>query len=346
MRLKRPPKLSAAVTVRIASNFDDPIVAPERWNRLLARGPTESVNLTYEWQRNWWESFGRGKLLLIVVERNGRPACIAPWFVEHGMVFNICPEDQLDFVGRLSGPNEIEALFRYVLEAVPEFQGLKLYFIPQSSPTTEFLKAAANRLDLACFEENAFPSPRLDLAAEPELAIRHTRKKSLLRHENYFHRMGNLQTHHMSAASEIIPHLEEFFAQHIARRSATPSPSLFAEPKQRDYYHRIVNTIGPKGWLRFSRIDWNGRAIAFHFGLSYRGRYLFGIPSFDIELAQHSPGEVLLRQLLLAAIEEKATTFDFGIGDEAYKYRFATSEVRLVTWGIYPKSSSQREGIR
>ena len=151
--------------------------------------------------------------------------------------------------------------------------------------------------------------------------------------------------HHTSTAADIRPQLEDFFAQHNARRGATESPSLFAEPRQRDYYHNVVTTIGPKGWLRFTRIEWNGRAIAFHLGLSYRGRYLFGIPSFDIELAQHSPGEVLLRQLLLAAIEEKASTFDFGIGDEAYKYRFATSEAQLVTWGIYPKSMCAREGL-
>ena len=91
-------------------------------------------------------------------------------------------------------------------------------------------------------------------------------------------------------------------------------------------------------------LTWNGRAIAFHFGLSYRRRFLFGIPSFDIELQDHSPGEVLLRQLILAAIEEGATVFDFGPGEEAYKYRFATSEVRLVTWGIYPKQSPYLSG--
>ena len=45
------------------------------------------------------------------------------------------------------------------------------------------------------------------------------------------------------------------------------------------------------------------------FGASYAGRYLFGIPSFAIEFSRHSPGEVLLRQLILAAIEEGAESF-------------------------------------
>jgi CelD/BcsL family acetyltransferase involved in cellulose biosynthesis len=48
----------------------------------------------------------------------------------------------------------------------------------------------------------------------------------------------------------------------------------------------------------------------------------------------------LLRHLVLAAIEENAHTFDFGFGDEAYKYRYATDVVRLQTWGLYPSVST------
>ena len=36
--------------------------------------------------------------------------------------------------------------------------------------------------------------------------------------------------------------------------------------------------------------------------------------------------------------EEHADCFDFGIGDEAYKYRFATRVPHLHTWGLYPSS--------
>ena len=59
--------------------------------------------------------------MLIVVEREGEPVCIAPLFVEHGMVFNICPEDQLDFVGHVTGPEIIEAVLRAVLRKCARF---------------------------------------------------------------------------------------------------------------------------------------------------------------------------------------------------------------------------------
>ena len=50
----------------------------------------------------------------------------------------------------------------------------------------------------------------------------------------------------------------------------------------------------------------------------------------------HSPGEVRLRQLLLAAINEGASAFDFGIGEEVFKRRFATQVCGVQTWGPHP----------
>lgn len=325
---------------RVVSDFDDPAVAPHIWRRLLARGHTNAVNLTWEWQRNWWNTFGRGELLLIVAERDEEPECIAPLFAENGMIFNICPEDHLDFVGS-AAPDVLAAIIETACESVPGFQGMRLYFLPDTSPTGTYLARAAERLGLECIRETTLRAPFLDIATHRDAAIACTRKKSLLRHESYFRRNGALLIEHARTTEEILPQLDTFFEQHVARRAATPHASLFVDNRQRDYYRSIVANVAPTGWLRFTRIDWNDRAIAFHFGLSYRRRFLLGIPSFDIELQEHSPGEVLLRQLILAAIGEDAKIFDFGPGDETYKYRFATGEANLATWGIYPKSAQR-----
>ena len=62
-------------------------------------------------------------------------------------------------------------------------------------------------------------------------------------------------------------------------------------------------------------------------------------PAFAIELARHSPGEVLLRQLLLRVIEESAHTFDFGLGDETFKRRFANHTQTVRDFGLYPANA-------
>jgi CelD/BcsL family acetyltransferase involved in cellulose biosynthesis len=345
VRLKLPGETPTGLRVQTISSFDDPLVAPRRWNELLAQNQHDFVNLTWEWQRNWWNSFGRGQLMLLLIEQDGQPVCIAPLFAQDGMVFNLCPEDQLDFVGSAS-TDVMRMVMQAVLDRVPNFLGLKLYFIPDTSITGAALERAAEQLGLTCVQEETLAAPRLDMAAHPDLASRHARKKSLLRHENGLRRRGQLTVTHTREAADIMPQLDEFFRQHIARRNATPHPSRFVDAKQREYYRSIVRNIGPHGWLRFTRLELNEEPIAFHLGLSYQGRFLYGVPSFNIAFERNSPGEVLLRQLLLAAVDEGASLFDFGPGEEAYKDRFATSAVRLVTWGVYPRQSFHQRTAR
>jgi CelD/BcsL family acetyltransferase involved in cellulose biosynthesis len=328
----------AALDVRLLSGFDEPILAPEPWDRLLHTGDSDVVFLTRQWQQAWWESFGRGRLLLIAVERKGELAALAPLFAEAGMVFFVGSggSDYLDFAGDIGDLDVLAAILDVAREQTPDFVGFRFYHVPDRSHTGRRLQAAAGRLGLVCFDEGDLPAPALALAAQPETAQAAVARKSLLRHERFFRREGGLEVEHLRHGEAILSHLEELFAQHVARWQGTPYPSLFLQPAQREFYRRVAALAGDTGWLRFTRLIWQGRTIACHFGFNYRGSYLWYKPAFAIDLAQRSPGEALLRQLLLAAIEEGAHTFDFGLGDEPFKRRFATQIATVRTWGLYP----------
>lgn len=327
---------TSRVHTRVLAGFDDPFLGPERWAKLLSLGETDTMSLTWPWQRAWWGSFGRGRLLLITAEREGNAVACAPLFADGGMIFNLCPEDRLDFLGDIGDPEVLDALLLTARQQVSDFVGFRFYFIPDESSTGQRLQEAARRIGLRCWDEGSLPSPWIDITGRPDEAVACTRKKSLIRHERSFLRDGALKVCHLRETAVILPQLPVLFEQHVSRRAATPHPSLYLDPARVAYWRHLVTVLGPTGWLRFTRVDWNDRPIAFHLGHCYRGRYMLGIPTFSIDLAQRSPGEVLLRQLLLAAIHEGADCFDFGIGDEGYKYRFATHVRHLRTWGLYP----------
>ena len=141
---------------------------------------------------------------------------------------------------------------------------------------------------------------------------------------------------HIGDAETIEEHLDEFFQQHVERWKGTDSPSLFLDVKQREFYRRLSVVATDAGWLRFTRVVWNDRAVAAHFGFNYRRKFLWYKPTFAIDLAKKSPGEVLLRNLLLRAMSEGCDAFDFGLGNEAFKSRFATQVNYVRTWGLYP----------
>jgi CelD/BcsL family acetyltransferase involved in cellulose biosynthesis len=333
---------SEPIGTRVLDSFYDTALGARTWNTLLSAGDTDTVFLTWEWQKAWWDIFGRGKLLLIVAERASQAVALAPLFLDGGMLFFIGSggSDYLDFVGNVGEPGLLARLLETARQNAPGAVGFRFYHVPDSSHTGECLQAAAASLGLTCFDEGELPAPALDLRPDPAVAAAAASKKSLLRHERVLQRQGQLEVHHFQNASDILPALPILFEQHISRWAGTDSPSLFIHPAQRRFYERLTQTGSKVGWLRFTRLDWNGRPIACHFGFCHRGNFMWYKPSFEVALARRSPGEVLLRRLLLAAIDEGAHTFDFGLGDEAFKQRFATRINRVRTWGLYPQRNT------
>lgn len=331
---------NSSVQIVRLDGFDDSRLTSAQWSALLARGDTKSVFLTWEWQRAWWDTFARGKLLVIAARRHGEWQAVAPLFADAGMVFftGSGGSDYLDFIGDVSDPAILVELLRAARNSVEGFLGFRFYHVPDKSRTGKVLSQCARHLHLGMFDEGDFAAPKLNLAQNQESA----EKENLVRREHWFRREGQLRVEHFRDAESIKPCLPAFFDQHIARWSATPYPSLFNDPMQRRMYERITALATNSGWLRFTRVTWNDRPIAFHYGFCYRNSYLWYKPAFAVEFAKRSPGSVLLRQLLLAAMAEGATEFDFGLGDEAFKSRFSTHVEKVRTWGLYPLSTCSK----
>jgi CelD/BcsL family acetyltransferase involved in cellulose biosynthesis len=323
-----------AITTRVISSFDE--FAPRAWRSLLAKGATDEIFLTFAWQSAWWKTFGRGQLLLIIAERDGEAIAMAPLFADCGMVFFVGSggSDYLDFVGDISEPDVLDELLSTAIQHVRDFVGFRFYHVPDSSPTGDLLRAAALRLGWSCYDESEIAAPQMTMRVAATAAD----KKSLVRHERAFEREGDLRIEHLSDAEAISPHLDDFFRQHIDRWEVTAYPSLFIDERQKEFYRRLTEAASEAGWLRFARVLWNQRPIAYHFGFNYDGKFLWYKPTFAIDLAKKSPGEVLLRNLLLQAMAEDCDTFDFGLGDEAFKHRFATQVNYVRTWGLYPSA--------
>ena len=303
------------------------------------------IFMTYQWQKAWWQVFGRGKLLIVVAKRDENILAIAPLFEDQSMIFFVGSggSDYLDFIGNITDKEVLENMLVLASKEVSDFLGFRFYHIPGSSQTPRILSDVATHQGWYSCEEGDLPSPVLELEKFPEQAHQATRKKSLVRHEAWFTRNGGFETHHYVNGHDVFPLLDEFFDQHIKKWDQTLFPSLFYDEKQRLFFRKLSEELSEAGWLRFTRLFWEGRSIAFHFGFNYKGSFLWYKPSYNIDMASHSPGEVLLRQLILQAQKEEAHQFDFGLGDEAFKKRFATNVPVVHTWGLYPLSSVTKD---
>ena len=110
----------------------------------------------------------------------------------------------------------------------------------------------------------------------------------------------------------------------------TTSTTFRTTPSRR--VARIAKTMIRTGCA----VERNGRPVAYDYNLCYRGRWHMWRGSFAIDFAQRSPGAVMTRHVLLAAIEDGAEIVDWGPGPMSYKLDLATRVENVCWWGTSP----------
>ena len=322
------------MTVRFVARLEEVDVVG--WSGLVESLPETSVFCLPTWASVWWATLGMGSTRVAIAEDRQGITAVVPLFELGDMLFLIgcVGADHLDIAWERGHNDVLEEVLAAVFTTFPNIVGLQLHQLKRDSDTTAALARASARLGLIMTEDDQLSAPFFSLT--PERVTATTAKKSLRRHENWFRQNGELRVDHLRAASDVENALPAFFDQHIRRWAGTAYPSLFEDHRNRRFYECLVQPATEEGWLRFTRVLWNERPIAYHYGFCLGGRYLWYKPSFEIELSEHSPGEVLLRHLIWAAADEGAAVFDFGLGQEPFKDRFSESRIDMVTIGIYP----------
>lgn len=99
---------------------------------------------------------------------------------------------------------------------------------------------------------------------------------------------------------------------------------LFAAERPR----RLFAEMHARGLLTISSLRAGDRPLAIHAGVVHGGRFYYWLPAHDPELGSYSPGTLLLEHLIATSFRQRLV-FDFLIGNEPYKWTFAT-HTRLI----------------
>ncbi len=303
---------------------------------MLNRSRNHSVFQTFPWHACWWKTFGGSHELFVILGYVGAELIgIAPMMItrEKGPLSPM--RSHVRFIGSLQGasdycdfitdpaePGVLYALLEAMNSGAKEFHRIDLSHFPSHSPNKagvlEYFAGRDARITVE-FEADAPVRMLGDDKADRKAA----NKSSLKRHTRYFEKSGELRFNACTSEVEILGYLEVFFEQHKARRAQKGSPSQFLDPAQQAFYRALVAETFRYGWLRFDVVLFDGAPLACHFGFEYQGRFIWYKPTFDMRFAARSPGEVLIKFLLDDAIAKGLEEFDFTVGSEPFKYRFA-----------------------
>jgi CelD/BcsL family acetyltransferase involved in cellulose biosynthesis len=301
----------------------------DAWNALARVSATATVFQSYEWHAAWWSVFGADyELRVLLVWAGPRLAAIAPWAVTRGerelqfIGSGDYASDYCDFLVDPACSEAVDAFAEWMFAGRPSWRRVDLRNFPSDSPHRLRLERVLRERSswvVSDLEADAPTRVLGDAAADREVL----NKSSLKRHFRHFAKAGRLEFEHLTDVDRVTPLLEPFFRQHIERRALAGGESQFLDPRQRQLYRELVHRLAPRGWLRFAVVRFDGEPIAFHFGFEYGSRFIWYKPAFSAVHARRSPGEVLLKFLLEHALAQGLAEFDFTVGNEAFKYRFA-----------------------
>jgi len=312
--------------VRTFETLSESTSARTIWDNLFSRSVDKTVFLLAGWLDAWHKTIGKDQPLSIVVISQQELPVLAGAFstISNKIVFaGAGPSDysQLLIDKQFAASNKlgmaIDLLLDTVRQTLPSAGWFRLGMIPVASPTFQALSTGAGRFQGVA--TTSVVAPHMSMSLAPAAL----KKKSLRRHENKLKRRGTLSINTHTDSEQVEPLLPVFFDQHIRRWSKTGVESQFKDQQQCRFISACCKELAQAGVLRFTEIKSNDEAVAFHLGFCCEGVYTWYKPTFEPDLSEYSPGEVLLKALIQSALDENAEIFDFTIGNETFKHRFA-----------------------
>jgi CelD/BcsL family acetyltransferase involved in cellulose biosynthesis len=319
------------------SHYADPSVfetlAPE-WDALVERSIANTVFSTVEWLSNWWAAYHPGELWVVTLREGDRDddrlLAIAPWFIEttsegERVLRGVGCFEVTDYVDCILDQDCTEPLYELLayqlVENADRYDRICLCNLPENSPThtqlANFLKR--QHYDAKVEVEDVCPVIPLpetweDYLRQLDKHNRHELRRKLRRSAG-----EGVDWYLVDESHDLQIELEAFL-QLMA--DSTPEKAKFLQdPKNTDFFHRVMPVMAEKGWLHLIFLTVRGERAAAYLDFDYNQRILVYNSGFSQKYNTMSAGIILLANHIRYAIEHGYTAYDFLRGNEEYKYR-------------------------
>jgi len=300
-------------------------LAPE-WTRLWKSDPEAEVFQTFAWNRAWWLANAHHfELCTVVVWSGKRVTAILP-LVKRGSTIQFMATPEADYADILCEEKDATRGITIAIQALFGIKGWDecvLMHLSCNSRVVRHWKELPSRIRDRCAMVAAAPCPTILLRTEPGLLKKLADKKHLRRHETKLQKSAPLVLRLLSGGEDITRRLPDFIRQQILRRELSAEASSCQRPEFTALLYALAEQTDLFPQMKFFVLEWNGQPLAYHLGFEVNGKFTMYQQTFNVDAWDYSAGEVLMRQLFLYAHGRVTREFDFSVGEEFYKSRFA-----------------------
>lgn len=171
---------------------------------------------------------------------------------------------------------------------------------------------------------------------------------NLRRSERKLDEIGHLSYQHVSHPDEVAHELPDVFELYSRRSQQRYVSPLWGTTQGREVLLRSATEFARLGWLDLTLLKVADRTVAFAYGIATQEDYFFYATAFDPEeqFATYSPGTLIIKHLLERAHQNGLRRFDFMLGDEPYKWVWATDSRPVYTYVLGQRSPRSHAAFR
>ncbi len=306
--------------------------AVERVWAAMARDQAEvSVFLTPQWHASWWERFGGGlDLRLLVVGGEASPLGIAPMCYADGTLSFLGGTDLVDYHDFVFGASDPARFFAEAARCIDaeEWRTLDLTSIRETSPTLEHLPGLLRERGYRVSIEREDTAPGLALPASWDDYLARLTKKD--RHElrRKLRRLERADGYRLvlsepgSLAADVGALIDLMRESHEEKRG-------FMAPEREAFFRGMALEMSEAGMLRLFSLEVNGQTASAAVCFDFMGRRLLYNSGYSVAMREYSAGLLLKALTIRHAIDEGLVYYDFLRGDEPYKYDLGAADVLL-----------------
>lgn len=310
----------------------------DAWNSLWSRCPKSTVFMHYQWSAAFASAFDLDANLFVIAVYDGDDlVAVLPLRRTQIGDLEMLGDPRSDYADLVCEDQNVQAAMECItgfLRERDDWRRLVLRELVPDGHLCRDMQSAESRY-LKCYWLDASRCPGIDAKDAADCFSRLARKKSLVRNDNGLQKVGDVRLDVLRSWPDIEPHLDDLFRQHIERWNNIGQPSIYEKDEERLFCRLYTQGLAEAGLSHFSVLYCGDDVFAYHLGFDSNGTFTWYKPTFDWRYAKKSPGEVLIRRLLLHCDSADIEYFDFTRGMEHFKQRFANNVVHNKTLIVF-----------
>ena len=343
----------------VASTEEFARVAPE-WEALAERLAAAPF-LFPGWIEAWTRAFGRGRLAVRVLRREGALAALVPVLARRGALALPTNWHSPESGWLADSPEAEAALLDALLGERP--RRLAFAFLDPSRAEPAALRARARGYRV--LRRTLQSSPGIDLVGDWESFVRGLGKNlrgDLARRRRKLAAQG-VMTIEVSAGEALEERLAEGFRVEASSWKGSSGTAIDSDEASRRFYTEVARWAAARGWLRLAFLRLDGRALAFDYCLEHAGVHYMLKTGYDPASRELSPGKVLREAMIQRAFQEGLRAYELLGAAEPWKLQwtsvtrprelvqlFRPSPTGLVDWSLFrygrPLAKRLRDRVR